>query len=56
MDDVVRDYIDAIDPEHRPLFDRIHQLILEERMVRPDRRHTADLRRRRVRTFLNARS
>jgi uncharacterized protein YdhG (YjbR/CyaY superfamily) len=29
----VRDYIDAIAPEHRPLFDRIHRLVLE---VRPD--------------------
>jgi uncharacterized protein YdhG (YjbR/CyaY superfamily) len=29
MDDAVRDYIDAIDPEHRPLFDRIHRLVLE---------------------------
>jgi uncharacterized protein YdhG (YjbR/CyaY superfamily) len=29
MDDAVRDYIDAIAPEHRPLFDRIHGLILE---------------------------
>jgi hypothetical protein len=33
MDDAVRDYIDAIAPGHRPLFDRIHRLILE---VRPD--------------------
>jgi uncharacterized protein YdhG (YjbR/CyaY superfamily) len=33
MDDAVRDYIEAIAPEHRPLFDRIHRLILE---VRPD--------------------
>ena len=31
MDDAVRDYIDAIAPEHRPLFDRIHRLILEAR-------------------------
>jgi uncharacterized protein YdhG (YjbR/CyaY superfamily) len=29
MDDAVRDYIDAIAPEHRPLFDRIHGLVLE---------------------------
>jgi uncharacterized protein YdhG (YjbR/CyaY superfamily) len=29
MDDAVRDYIDAIEPEHRPLFDRIHRLVLE---------------------------
>lgn len=28
MDEAVRDYIDAIPPEHRPLFDRLHQLIL----------------------------
>ena len=33
MDDAVRDYIDAIAPEHRPLFDRVHGLVLE---VRPD--------------------
>jgi uncharacterized protein YdhG (YjbR/CyaY superfamily) len=31
MDDAVRGYIDAIGPEHRPLFDRLHQLVLEER-------------------------
>src|SRR2546430_12766477 len=30
MDEAVREYIDAIDPDHRPLFDRIHRLILEE--------------------------
>jgi uncharacterized protein YdhG (YjbR/CyaY superfamily) len=30
MDDAVRDYIDGIDAEHRPLFDRLHRLILEE--------------------------
>ena len=30
MDDAVRDYVDAIAPEHRPLFDRLHRLILEE--------------------------
>lgn len=29
MDDAVRAYIDAIAPEHRPLFDRLHQLVLE---------------------------
>jgi uncharacterized protein YdhG (YjbR/CyaY superfamily) len=29
MDDAVRNYIDAIPPEHRPLFDRLHRLILE---------------------------
>jgi uncharacterized protein YdhG (YjbR/CyaY superfamily) len=29
MDDAVRDYIDAIPSEHRPLFDRLHQLVLE---------------------------
>jgi hypothetical protein len=29
MDDAVRDYIEAIDPGHRPLFDRIHRLVLE---------------------------
>jgi uncharacterized protein YdhG (YjbR/CyaY superfamily) len=29
MDDAVQDYIDAIAPPHRPLFDRIHRLILE---------------------------
>jgi uncharacterized protein YdhG (YjbR/CyaY superfamily) len=33
MDDAVRDYIDAIDPAHRALFDRVHGLILE---VHPD--------------------
>lgn len=33
MDDAVRDYVDAIPPEHRPLFDRLHRLILE---VHPD--------------------
>jgi uncharacterized protein YdhG (YjbR/CyaY superfamily) len=29
----VQDYIDAITPEHRPLFDRLHRLILQ---ARPD--------------------
>jgi uncharacterized protein YdhG (YjbR/CyaY superfamily) len=33
MDDAVRSYIDAIGPEHRPLFDRLHRLVLE---VHPD--------------------
>lgn len=33
MDDAVRDYIDAIPSEHRPLFDRLHRLVLE---ARPD--------------------
>jgi uncharacterized protein YdhG (YjbR/CyaY superfamily) len=33
MDDAVRTYIDAVAPEHRPLFDRLHSLVLE---VRPD--------------------
>jgi uncharacterized protein YdhG (YjbR/CyaY superfamily) len=33
VDDAARDYIDAIAPEHRPLFDRLHTLILE---VHPD--------------------
>jgi uncharacterized protein YdhG (YjbR/CyaY superfamily) len=33
MDDAVQDYIDGIDPEYRPLFERIHRLILE---VHPD--------------------
>jgi uncharacterized protein YdhG (YjbR/CyaY superfamily) len=33
MDDAVRSYIDAIGPDHRPLFDRLHRLILE---VHPD--------------------
>ena len=28
MDEAVRTYVDGIDPAHRPLFDRIHQLIL----------------------------
>ena len=30
MDDAVRGYIDTIAPEHRPLFDRLHRLVLEE--------------------------
>ncbi len=29
MDEGVRDYIDAIVPEYRPLFDRLHRLVLE---------------------------
>jgi len=29
IEPAARDYIDAIDPEHRPLFDRMHALILE---------------------------
>jgi hypothetical protein len=28
MDDAVRSYIDAIAPEHRPLFDRLDRLVL----------------------------
>ncbi len=28
MDAAAQGYIDAIDPEHRPLFDRIHGLVL----------------------------
>ena len=28
MDDGVRSYIEAIAPEHRPLFDRLHRLVL----------------------------
>jgi uncharacterized protein YdhG (YjbR/CyaY superfamily) len=30
MDDAVQGYIDGIAPEYRPLFDRVHQLILAE--------------------------
>jgi uncharacterized protein YdhG (YjbR/CyaY superfamily) len=33
IDQAVQDYIDAISPEHRPLFGRLHRLILQ---VRPD--------------------
>ena len=33
MDEAVRDYIEAIAPERRPLFDRVHRLVLE---VHPD--------------------
>ena len=29
MDDTVRSYIDAIGPDHRPLFDRLQRLVLE---------------------------
>lgn len=29
MDDAVRAYVDGIDPEHRPLFDRLHRLVME---------------------------
>jgi uncharacterized protein YdhG (YjbR/CyaY superfamily) len=29
MDDAVRRYVDAIAPEHRPLFGRVHRLVLE---------------------------
>lgn len=29
MDDAVQGYIDAIAPERRPLFDRIHRLVFE---------------------------
>ena len=30
MDDAVRDYIAAIPPTHRPLFDRLHRLVPED--------------------------
>ena len=30
MDKAVRDYVAGIPAEHRPLFDRLHRLILEE--------------------------
>jgi uncharacterized protein YdhG (YjbR/CyaY superfamily) len=33
VDAAVRDYIDAIAPEHRGLFDRLHRLVLQ---VHPD--------------------
>src|SRR5215470_16258481 len=29
MDDAVRAYIEAIPPEHRPLFDRLHELVIQ---------------------------
>jgi uncharacterized protein YdhG (YjbR/CyaY superfamily) len=28
MDEAVRHYIEAVDPAHRPVFDRVHRLIL----------------------------
>ena len=28
MDQAVQGYIDAVDPAHRPLFDRVHRLIM----------------------------
>ena len=28
MDEAVRSYIDAVDPAYRPLFDRVHELIM----------------------------
>jgi uncharacterized protein YdhG (YjbR/CyaY superfamily) len=28
MDEAVRQYIEAVDPAHRPVFDRVHRLIL----------------------------
>jgi hypothetical protein len=28
VDEAVRSYIDSVDPTHRPLFDRVHRLIL----------------------------
>jgi uncharacterized protein YdhG (YjbR/CyaY superfamily) len=30
-DEAVQRYVDGIDPDHRPLFDRVHRLILEAR-------------------------
>jgi hypothetical protein len=33
MDDAVKRYIDAIPSEHRPLFDRVHRMVLD---VHPD--------------------
>ena len=33
MEPSVQDYVGAIDPERRPLFDRVHQLVLD---VHPD--------------------
>ena len=33
MDDAARDYVEALASESRPLFDRVHRLILE---VHPD--------------------
>jgi uncharacterized protein YdhG (YjbR/CyaY superfamily) len=29
MDDALRDYLEGIAPEHRPLFDRVHRLVVE---------------------------
>ncbi|QMU80355.1 DUF1801 domain-containing protein [Streptacidiphilus sp. PB12-B1b] len=29
VDDAVREYIEAIDPRYRPLFDRLHALVLQ---------------------------
>jgi uncharacterized protein YdhG (YjbR/CyaY superfamily) len=29
MDDAVRAYVDAMSADHRPLFDRIHRLVME---------------------------
>ncbi|QMU70609.1 iron chaperone [Streptacidiphilus sp. P02-A3a] len=29
MEQELRDYVEAITPEHRPLFDRLHRLVLE---------------------------
>ncbi|MEO8897325.1 MAG: DUF1801 domain-containing protein [Candidatus Dormibacter sp.] len=29
MDQAVREYVDGIDPVHRPVFDRLHALILD---------------------------
>jgi hypothetical protein len=36
MDDAVRTYVDAIAPEHRPLFDRLHRLVLEAARIGDD--------------------
>ncbi len=36
MDDAVQDYIDAIPTDHRPLFDRLHGLILSVLEAHPD--------------------
>lgn len=33
MDAAVQDYVDGIDPERRPLFDRLHRLVTD---MRPD--------------------
>ena len=29
MEDAVRAYIDAIDPQHRPLFERLHNIVVD---------------------------